>query len=156
MKSQQLIDQLKQITNGDPWHGNSVFTIFKQADDSIIHKKLPQIHTIAEIVLHLVAWNEEAISRLKGNTASAPARGDWPGASNYTWGELIGMFKQSYKDLHNTILEITEEQWLSPTRDERQPALGTGVTYEELVHGLMQHFVYHSGQVALLVKQLKS
>ena len=31
--------------------------------------------------------------------------------------------------------------------------MGTGVTYYELLHGIVQHDVYHSGQIAILKKQ---
>ena len=38
---------------------------------------------------------------------------------------------------------------VSPQRD---PALGVGVTYYELLHGVVQHDVYHAGQIAILKK----
>ena len=39
-----------------------------------------------------------------------------------------------------------------PTNDPRSGPLGTGVSYYVLLHGIVQHDVYHSGQIALLKK----
>jgi hypothetical protein len=40
------------------------------------------------------------------------------------------------------------------TADERDPALGSGVPYAVLLHGLSQHYAYHAGRVAMLRKAL--
>jgi hypothetical protein len=39
---------------------------------------------------------------------------------------------------------------------DRDPALGTGATYRGMVNGLVQHNAYHSGQLALLRKALRT
>jgi len=35
---------------------------------------------------------------------------------------------------------------------QRDPALGTGSTYYVMLHGAVQHNLYHAGQIALLRK----
>jgi hypothetical protein len=35
---------------------------------------------------------------------------------------------------------------------QRDPALGTGTTYYVMLHGAVQHNLYHAGQIALLRK----
>ena len=37
-------------------------------------------------------------------------------------------------------------------RDGRDRALGAGVTYAVMLHGVAQHYAYHAGQIALLKK----
>jgi hypothetical protein len=39
---------------------------------------------------------------------------------------------------------------------DRDPALGSGVNHRAMVHGLIQHNAYHSGQIALLRKALRT
>ena len=39
---------------------------------------------------------------------------------------------------------------------DRNPALGTGVTHRAMVHGVIQHNAYHSGQISLLRRALRS
>ena len=36
--------------------------------------------------------------------------------------------------------------------DERDRALGSGISRYVMLHGLVQHHVYHAGQIALLRK----
>jgi uncharacterized damage-inducible protein DinB len=43
---------------------------------------------------------------------------------------------------------------LQPTNDPRNRELGTGVSYYELLHGIVQHDAYHSGQIAIVRKVL--
>jgi uncharacterized damage-inducible protein DinB len=52
--------------------------------------------------------------------------------------------------LIGVIQNFPQEQWDEPIKDERNREMGTGVSYEELINGLIQHHIYHSGQIALL------
>ena len=45
---------------------------------------------------------------------------------------------------------MTDAQLLEPTNDPRSRPLGTGVSYYELLHGIVQHDAYHAGQIAIL------
>ena len=49
---------------------------------------------------------------------------------------------------------MSDEQLLKPTNDPRNRPLGTGVSYYELLHGIVQHDAYHAGQIAILKKVL--
>ena len=45
---------------------------------------------------------------------------------------------------------------VSEMLDDRNRELGTGVTYYELLHGIVQHDAYHAGQIAILKKMLNA
>ena len=49
---------------------------------------------------------------------------------------------------------MTDQRLLEPTNDPRSRPLGTGVSYYELLHGIVQHDAYHSGQIAIIKKVL--
>ena len=49
---------------------------------------------------------------------------------------------------------MSDERMLQPTNDPRNRALGTGVSYYELLHGIVQHDAYHAGQIAIIKKVL--
>jgi uncharacterized damage-inducible protein DinB len=49
---------------------------------------------------------------------------------------------------------MCDDDLLKPTNDPRNRPLGTGVTYYELLHGIVQHDAYHAGQIAILKKIL--
>ena len=48
--------------------------------------------------------------------------------------------------------KLPESRLFEPTNDPRDRPLGTGVSYYVLLHGAVQHDVYHAGQIALLTK----
>lgn len=152
--SEKLSHELKNILSGDPWYGDSVYSIIERVIFEAAFEKPPDAaHNIAEIVLHMLAWTEEVLDRMSGKRASAPLRGDWPETGEpeeQKWQNYVNDLKLVNVNLLGVIESFPEDKWSKPMNDKREPALGTGVTYEELVNGLIQHHVYHSGQIAIL------
>ena len=150
MRRGELIKELQLVISGDPWYGSSVVRILEAVDPQTVMIRNDRSHTIAEILLHMISWTEETQARLTGKPASEPLRGDWPDPAQYTWIELIGLFLLANEHLQNTIVKMEERLLEEPIHDKRVPALGTGVSYEALIKGLIQHHIYHSGQISLL------
>jgi uncharacterized damage-inducible protein DinB len=152
--SEKLQNELQRILSGDPWYGNNVYSIIEQVSFEAAFEKAPgAAHTIAEIVLHMLAWTEEVLDRLNGKSAGLPLSGDWPDTGSpdeEKWRNYVIDLKLVNVNLLGAIEHFPEEQWSESINDERNSELGTGVTYEEMVDGLIQHHVYHSGQIAIL------
>lgn len=151
-----VVNEIKKAFNGDAWHGNHVMqTLNNVAPEKAFLHVIPNAHSIAEIALHLISWTEEVSSRLSGHVAAEPAMGDWPAVHEVTpqaWEKIIFDFKIANEELIRVCETIKDNQWDDVAKDERNPALGTGVTNRELLNGLVQHHAYHSGQIALLSK----
>lgn len=148
-----FIDELQKAYKGDAWHGNNTLSILLNADPGkVFTHPVPNAHSIAEIVLHLTAWTEEVNERLEGMPAKEPVRGDWPQPKDYSTAEWDLIIKDFKKANERLIASLTDVEWSTEVVDARNPALGTGVDYAQLVNGLIQHHAYHSGQVALLSK----
>lgn len=151
-----IANEIQKAFNGDAWHGNHVMqTLNNVKPNNAFEHFIPNAHSIAEIAMHLTSWTEEVTSRLLGNLALEPAQGDWPIPEEKTpqaWEKIIFNFKVANEELIRLCTSIKDNQWDDHTKDERNPALGTGVTNIELVNGLAQHHAYHSGQIALLSK----
>lgn len=151
---EKLTTQLTQILSGDPWYSSSVYDILKQVSFEAAYEKPPgAIHNIAEIVLHMVAWTEEVMDRMNGMTAGLPTSGDWPdtGAPDeQKWQNYVDDLRLVNVNLISIIQNFPPEQWDEAINDERNRELGTGVSYEALIEGLIQHHVYHAGQIAIL------
>ena len=152
----KLTTQLTQVLSGDPWYGSNVYDILAQISFEAAYEKPPgAIHNIAEIVLHMIAWTEEVMDRMNGMTAGIPTSGDWPetGAPDeQKWQNYVDDLKLVNVNLTGVIQNFPPEQWDEPINDDRNRELGTGVSYEALIEGLIQHHVYHSGQIALLLR----
>ncbi|WP_183576166.1 DinB family protein [Mucilaginibacter sp. X5P1] len=150
--SEKLIHELTKVLSKRPWYGSSVYAIIEPITFEAAYEKPPgSVHNIAEIVLHMVAWTEEVMDRMNGMTAGVPTSGDWPetGAPDeQKWQNYVEDLKLVNVNLIGIIQNFPEEQWIEPINDERgdRPV----VTYEDLILGLIQHHIYHSGQIALL------
>lgn len=55
-------------------------------------------------------------------------------------------------ELIAAVKALPDTRLYEPTNDTRSAPLGTGVSYYVLLHGIVQHDVYHAGQIALLKK----
>ena len=152
--SEKLSSQLTNVLSGDPWYGSPVYTIIEGISFEAAYEKPPgSVHNIAEIVLHMVAWTEEVMDRMNGLPSGLPTSGDWPPIGKpdeQKWQNYVEDLKLVNVNLIGIIQKFPQEQWNEPINDERNRELGTGVTYEELINGLIQHHIYHSAQIALL------
>ncbi|MGN6395744.1 MAG: DinB family protein [Mucilaginibacter sp.] len=154
--SETLSNELEQVLSGDAWYGDPVCKILGKVNfETAYEKPAGSVHTIAGILLHMLAWTEEVMDRLNGMTAGLPSSGDWPdpGAPDeQKWQQFVNDFKLVNVNLVHLIRTFPEEQWSEPILDERNREQGTGVSHEALVRGLIQHHIYHSGQIALLIR----
>jgi len=150
--SEKIINEFEKVLSGHPWYGSPVYNIINKVTFETAYEKPPgSVHNIAEIVLHMVAWTEEVMDRMNGLTAGAPTSGDWPETGmpdEQKWQNYVNDLKLVNVNLLGLIRNFPEEQWNEPIDDKRgnQPV----VTYEGLVWGLIQHHIYHTGQIALL------
>ena len=73
---------------------------------------------------------------------------DWPpvtDAAETTWKEAKAALQQSYETLHAHILNFPEDRLDEPVPD-------TTYSFYVMLHGVVQHDLYHAGQIALLKK----
>jgi uncharacterized damage-inducible protein DinB len=155
----RLVDQLEREHSGEPWHGQALGDILS----GITHQRaaarpLAGGHTIWEIVLHLTAWKNEVRNRLGGAPAGTPPEGDWPSppASPQAddWRDALAALDEAHHALVAVVARIPDAQLFEPTNDPRVGGSESPDTYFQLVQGVLQHDVYHSGQIALLRKGL--
>ena len=154
----RIVDELQREYDGDPWHGSPLKSILDGVSASqAAAKPLPSAHSIWELVLHMTAWKGEVRKRLSGAPAGDPEEGDWPSPgkqTSETWNEALKRLQAAHERLVETIKQLPEDRLFAATNDPRNRPLGTGVSYYVLLHGIVQHDVYHSGQIAILKKAL--
>lgn len=152
--SEKLQKSLTNVLSGNAWYGPNVYDLLAQVSFEAAYEKPPgSAHNIAEIVLHMIAWTEEVMDRMNGQTPGMPASGDWPetsATSEQKWQNYVNDLKLVNVNLLGIIQNFPPEQWDEVMPDER--GTNVDITYAELIEGLIQHHVYHSGQIALLMR----
>jgi uncharacterized damage-inducible protein DinB len=154
----RIIDELEREYDGDPWHGSPLVAILDGVSASQANAKpVANAHSIWELVLHVTAWKNEVRLRLSGAPAGDPKEGDWPEVgepSDERWHAALERLRRAQRDLLADIESLPEAKLFAPTNDPRDRKTGAGVSYYVLLHGAVQHDVYHAGQIALLKKGL--
>jgi len=146
---QTIIDELKNIHDGDAWHGPSLKEILSGVSaEQAAAKRLANAHSIWELTLHVGAWEDVFMRRLGGLQMKEPEEGDFPAvtdASEEAWRRTLTRFDETHRRLIDAVSELTDERL-----SEIVP--GKDYTIEYMLRGLMRHHVYHAGQIALLKK----
>lgn len=145
---------LREVYSGNPWHGSSITSVLGGIDAAAAAlRSVPNGHTIWEIVLHMAGWTREVSSRLRGNPPKSPPE-DWPAqkpeGGEAAWRAAREDLAAAQRELEAIVDNINPEDLVRWIGDQRDPALGTGVTVGTLIRGLLQHHTYHEGQIALL------
>jgi len=147
---QRILDQLDRAFEADAWHGPPVQKLLhgvfaKQA----AAKPAGVAHSIWEIVLHMMTWQDVVRRRLGGEViGDLPPELDWPPVPNP--GE--NAWRQAVEDLTQSKLKL--RQVIARLADNRLSDQVAGKNYSVYVmlHGVIQHNLYHAGQIAILKK----
>lgn len=158
MDAVRLAGQVESALSGPAWHGAALEENLRGlTHEQAAARPVPDAHSIWELVLHITAWAGEVTRRLGGGEPALPAEGDWPAVgpvSPQAWTAALERLRHSHAALTAAVRNCPTERWAQRVGGGRDAPLGTGVTYAEMVHGLLQHDAYHGGQIGLLRKAL--
>jgi uncharacterized damage-inducible protein DinB len=146
-----VADQLTQTYVGDStgaaWFGPALRPMLRALSPAAATRRpLPRRHTIWELVLHLAANIDFVLARLDGRELELSAEADWPPAPEPTaaaWAEALAALDARYEALLARVRALDDEQLDGPV-------VGRAYSVYAMLHGIIHHNIYHSGQVALL------
>jgi uncharacterized damage-inducible protein DinB len=149
---ERIADQLKRAHEGGAWHGPSLKELLKDVSaEQAAARPVAGVHSIWELVLHIEAWERAALRRLGGHPAQIyNTEEDWPqvsGADEGEWRQTKEKLAETNESLRETVLLLEDERLDAPILPEMSTAYVT-------LHGVVQHTLYHAGQIALLKKAL--
>ena len=147
---ERIADQLRRAFEGKAWHGPSVREVLAGVTaEQAARQPLPDAHSIWEIVVHIGVWEAFARRRLEGEVITdVPPEQDWPpvaDTSEAAWKRTLEDLERGHQRLRKVISELPESR-LSET------VSGMGYSVYFMLHGVVQHDLYHAGQIALLKK----
>lgn len=138
---------------GEAWHGPATLGLVQDLSAADAAKNpIPGTHSIWDLVLHIASWNEIIRRRLAGESLEGLMNTDvdWPkiaSTDERAWREAVDRLKRSYEELHRAMLAASDEKLA-------QPAVNRKHSNYVMLHGIIHHIIYHSGQIALLRKGL--
>jgi uncharacterized damage-inducible protein DinB len=154
----EIIRQIQEGYSGEPWHGFSTMQILQGVTARQAFALPPgEGHSIAEIVLHLVSWQNEVRRRLQGQWPELPAEGDWPTSDQQSedgWQRCLERLRASMERLLEELGRLSAEALDKRVGDKTDRFLGSGMSMRAMAYGVVSHNAYHSGQIAVLKKQV--
>lgn len=111
------------------------------------------VHTIAEIVSHVIYWRTPIIKKLRGEkeyTASVENPDNWVPLEKLKskgWKKLLHEFEASQNELV-ALLKSAKPEFF-------EGEYSSGNSWDYVTEGIVQHDVYHLGQLGLIKKMIR-
>lgn len=142
--------QLRRAFEGEAWHGPSLRELLNGVTaETAAAKPLPGAHSIWELVLHIVTWENVVRRRLAGEEfADPPDEENFPtihDPSDEAWQHTLQQLTQSNLALREAIAGLDDAQLAEMVPGKPYSIYG-------MLHGVIQHDLYHAGQIAVLKK----
>ena len=150
---QSIIHNLQNVNSGTPWYGRSVYEMLEEIDPAIVHKKPnDESHSLVELLYHMITWADFTLKRIEGDKIqdlAAFEKLDWReiDPAVHDWKKGIAQFKKIHEGIIAQ-LETKDDTFLKEIVDYRN------YNFRFLLNGLIQHNIYHIGQIAYLKKLL--
>lgn len=149
---ERIREQLKRAFEGKAWHGPSVMELLSDVTaQQAAARVFPGAHTIWELAVHIGAWEGACVTRLQGERAELTDAEDWPAVMETTedaWQRCKSTLADGNQKLRDALTSLDEQRL-----DE--PILPGMPSVYVTVQGVVQHDLYHAGQIAILKKALK-
>lgn len=150
---ERIHQRLRRIVEGDSWHGPSLREILQEVSAPEAYARpIPGAHTIWELVLHIGAWAGAVRMRLGGERAELSDEENFPtvtDASQEAWEAARSGMEEEHRLLAETVAGLDE------SRLDGAVVEGMSSVYNHL-HGLIEHSLYHAGQLMLLKRALEA
>ena len=147
-----IIRQLNEIQNGSLWFDQCFKDkIDNLSDDDALTRPLREIHSVAEHISHMLEWRKECVLRFKGRKTELMN-------SAADWRDNVELSKFGWTNLKNALYDSRVELIdLFANQDDtylESKFLDTEYNFHYLIEGIIQHDLYHLGQIGVTIKLL--
>ena len=145
---QSIITNLERVLTGQPWYGEAVMPMLRKIHPAVVYINPKNSHAAIEILYHMITWAEFTLSRVQNKQdydLKAAEEMDWRiiDPKVHTWVNALDEFEQLHKQLVAE-LQTKDDAFLSEMVNYRE------YNFRFLLNGLIQHNIYHLGQIAFL------
>ncbi len=145
---QSIITNLERVLTGQPWYGEAVMPMLRKIHPAVVYINPKNSHAAIEIVYHMITWAEFTLSRVQKKQnydLHTAEQMDWRiiDPKVQTWAKALDEFEQLHKQLIAE-LQTKDDAFLNELVDYRE------YNFRFLLNGLVQHNIYHLGQIAFL------
>jgi len=151
-ESARLADQIRRAFDGDAWHGDSLLELLDGVNAKMASAHpIKNAHSIWELVLHIAAWDGAVRKRIGGTAVELADEQNFPNVtdtSEAAWRKAIEQAKHAHGELVNAVAVFPD----SRLQDQVPGKTDSHHNFFYMINGIVQHELYHAGQIALLKK----
>ncbi len=151
---ENTIAQLRDVQNGLTWYDdNFEKKIGWIAEEQAFIRPIPEIHSVAELVSHVLVWRLDTVKRLEGldSNFTVESPENWKDNEELRktgWEQLKQDLSKSQEELIDFLTNKTDD-YLENTKCHGEYSV------KAMVEGIIHHDLYHLGQVGITIKLLK-
>lgn len=148
-----MIRRIENVNSGQPWYGRPVFAMLDEVNPKKVYERPNgSEHSLIELLYHMNVWSDFTLKRLENDSEhdmSYFEALDWRkiDPKKHTWKKGLVEFKDIHKKII-TLLKKKDDTFLKEIVDYRK------YNYRFLLNGMIEHNIYHLGQIAYLNKML--
>ena len=150
----RLADQIRRAFEGDAWHGDSIKELLVGVTSATAAARpIKNAHSIWELVLHIAAWDDAVLRRIDGAAVELTKQQDFPpvkDSSPAAWRRTVSHLEQTHNQLIKAVAAFPD----SRLQDQVPGKTEDYYDFYYMFSGIVQHELYHAGQIALLKKAL--
>jgi len=148
----RLADQIRRAFDREAWHGDSVSEILQGVDAATAAAHpIQNAHSIWELVLHIAAWDGAVLKRTGGTAVQLSDEQNFPpvkDTSEAAWRGAIDHTGRTHSELVQAVAAFPDARLADQVPGKRE----TYYNFFYMFSGIVQHELYHAGQIALLKK----
>lgn len=141
---QRLIDTLSHTFEKNAWHGPAVLEALEGVSAEQANQHVGSSHSILGLVMHMTAWRNFVCEKLEGN-----AEYDINDAMNFP---TDGDWRQAVEELKRSQVRLLKLLEQTPLERLEEKVPGRPFKFSVMLHGIIHHDLYHTGQIVLLKK----
>ena len=153
-ETQYIIKSFESTLSGQPWFGRAVYEILKEVDESKAGTKPNGTeHSMLDLVWHMNTWAEFVLGSLENRSSEdmkVIEANDWRNIDTkvHTWEKGVDQLKTTHDKIIQILNQKEDDSFLSDIVPTRK------FNFRFMLNGLIQHNIYHLGQVAYIKKML--
>jgi uncharacterized damage-inducible protein DinB len=148
----RLADQIRRAFEGNAWHGDSLLELLSGVNArTAAAKPIKDAHSIWELLLHVAAWDDAVRRRTGGTAVTVTDEENFPAVkdvSEAAWREAVESVKRTHNELIKAVAAFPDSRLQEQVPGKTQ----NYYNFYYMFSGIVQHELYHAGQIALLKK----
>jgi uncharacterized damage-inducible protein DinB len=150
-ETKRILSLFKEVYDGSPWIDINLTSVLQNVSaEQASNRVLKNCNTIWEITNHLIEYRLNVLQRVRGKIIETP--------DNNYFEPVTDTSEKNWKDALQRLSKV-QKNWIE-FLDKVDPGelekvyTPNSMTYCENIDGIIQHDVYHLGQIVLLSKQI--